>query len=82
MEDDLEHAAPLRVHHGLLEHEGADVADAVERIFAQRPPLGGDQRLHGQVHAVAHGREDIALVLEVPIDGAARDAGSLGNIGK
>ncbi|MNT19538.1 hypothetical protein D3C72_1548000 [compost metagenome] len=82
VEDDLEDPAPARVDHGLAHHVGADIADAAQRIFLARQPLGIAQRFHGQVDAVAHGGKHVALVLEVPVDRAAGDTRRLGDVGQ
>ncbi|MDQ7972818.1 MAG: hypothetical protein REJ24_09650 [Rhodocyclaceae bacterium] len=74
---DLEHAPHLRVggdepqgrDHALLQHG--------ERIVLRAVGRHAHAVLHGQGHALHHGVEQVGLVLEVPVDGAARGAGLL-----
>ncbi|CAM2152018.1 hypothetical protein PT2222_270088 [Paraburkholderia tropica] len=79
---DLEHAAAARVAGRIAQTERAQILDAPERVGLARIDRGGLEFVERQDHTVEHRREQIALVLEMPVDRAARHAGGLRNVGK
>ncbi|GAP35502.1 hypothetical protein ISF6_1275 [Piscinibacter sakaiensis] len=72
---DLEHPAHLRVGRRLVQRTEQAAADLRQRVLRLRAAQALDLLLHRQGHAHHHRVEEVGLVLEVPVDRAAADAG-------
>ena len=74
VEDDVEHAARAVVGAEPRQRADAERAQRRQRIDAGAAARAVEHRLHRQRRALAHRVEQVGLVAEVPVDGAARHA--------
>ncbi|KAF1853837.1 hypothetical protein Lal_00007103 [Lupinus albus] len=82
VEDDVEDAPAALIGGGQGQHIDAAAQELAQRVFHLRAGVFFQHRFHGQAHAFTHGVEQVALVLEMPVDGPARDLSGLGHIGQ
>lgn len=81
VKDNVEHRLSPRVTRKPGEAQHRHGAQATERIVGTNVAGGVEHRLHRHGRALAHGFEQLGLVAEMPVDGAACHAGGGGNLG-
>ena len=80
--EDVENPPALLVERDVAHAPDKDVAHPAERVGFLRIERGLHEFVERQQAAIEHLGEKIALVGEVPVDRAARDAGLLRDVGK
>ncbi|MNC36213.1 hypothetical protein D3C75_847230 [compost metagenome] len=79
--EDFADPALLWVFHHLAQEVAEDAAHLAQRVGFLGIAGGGADDLVGVMLAVEHGMEDVGLAGEVPVQGAARNAGIGGDVG-